>query len=164
MASVDITLQQLYDMIKGGAVGVPVGTIVDYYGTTAPNGWLICDGREVPTSMSQLRSLIGSKTPDLRGRFRRMIGGNAAGMGVAQDQNTGAHNHRYKRYVGYASGDAGNAPVTQDGNGPQTRYTWDTTENSGDGENRPVNMAFNAIIYGGGVIVNLLNRMFEVML
>lgn len=47
---------------------------------------------------------------------------------------TSSHAHSYKRYVGYASGDAGNAPVTQDGNGPQTRYTWDNTNLAG-GEN-----------------------------
>ena len=44
-----------------------------------------------------------------------------------------SHYHRYKRYVGYAGGDAGNAPVTQDGNGPQARYTWDNTESAGGG-------------------------------
>ena len=139
----------------------PIGTIIDFYGTSQPDGWLICDGREVPSYMTELRELIGNVTPDLRGLFRRMIGGNAENIGVKQDQQTGAHNHKYKRYVGYASGDAGNAPVTQDGNGPQTRYTWDVTEDSGDGENRPVNMAFNAIIYGGEKKVKvILTKLF----
>lgn len=150
MASVDITLQQLYEMIKGGAVGVPVGTIVDYYGTTAPNGWLICDGREVPTSMSQLRSLIGSKTPDLRGRFRRMIGGNAAGMGVAQDQDVQEHQHRVPVSSGVDWSDGGYAthdPARRD----NQKNVWTVERKNFNGvETRPVNMAFNAIIYGGG--------------
>lgn len=134
----------LYELSQRINSAIPVGTIVAYYGTTAPNGWLICDGRSC--AGTELAKMIGNNVPDLRGRFIRMIGGNAAGMGVAQGESIGPHGHRYKRYVGYASGNAGNAPVTQDGNGPQTRYTWDNTESAGSGENRPINMAFNFII------------------
>lgn len=169
MANVDITLQQLYDMIKGGAVGVPVGTIVDYYGTTAPNGWLICDGREVPTTMSQLRNLIGSKTPDLRGRFRRMIGGNAADIAVAQGdaiRNIEGHLRRLYAEIDVVNNDhidiSGAFDVDIDAETKYTGAEW--TKNAYRGgfifdasrvvptanENRPVNMAFNAIIYGGG--------------
>lgn len=63
--------------------GVPTGTVVPYTATTAPSGWLLCDGREVSRSTySALNALYeadgypygngnGSTTfnlPDLRGR------------------------------------------------------------------------------------------------
>jgi hypothetical protein len=40
--------------------GVPSGTIVAYYGTDLPVGWVLCDGRVAPD---------GRRTPDLRNRF-----------------------------------------------------------------------------------------------
>jgi hypothetical protein len=40
--------------------GVPSGTIVAYYGTDLPVGWVVCDGRDTPS---------GRRTPDLRNRF-----------------------------------------------------------------------------------------------
>jgi hypothetical protein len=40
--------------------GVPSGTIVAYYGTDIPLGWILCDGRVTPN---------GLRTPDLRNRF-----------------------------------------------------------------------------------------------
>lgn len=52
---------------KTGQV-MPVGTILPYMGTTAPQGWLICDGSAIPATYSDLISLIGKNTPDLRGR------------------------------------------------------------------------------------------------
>lgn len=150
MASVDITLQQLYDMIKSGAAGVPIGTIVDYYGTTAPSGWLICDGQNVPDSMPQLKALIGSKVPDLRGRFRRMIGGNAAGIGVAQDMAIQSHSHTLSlATLGGSGGDI-------NWGGDAKRFSG-SSGSTGGVETRPINMVFNTIIYGGGGISLLLN-------
>jgi len=40
--------------------GVPSGTIVAYYGTEVPMGWILCDGRVTAS---------GRRTPDLRNRF-----------------------------------------------------------------------------------------------
>lgn len=51
--------------------GVPAGSILAYFGMTAPPGWLMCDGGLVPegAAFDALRSLVGLNTPDLRGRF-----------------------------------------------------------------------------------------------
>lgn len=61
----------------------PVGTIAWFAGTTAPDGWLVCDGSAVGTIYPDLRNLLidngspfgndGSnpKLPDLRGEFIR---------------------------------------------------------------------------------------------
>lgn len=65
----------------------PTGTIFAFGGTTAPNGWLLCQGQAVSrTTFSQLFAAIGSSNgsgdgsttfniPDLRGRFLRGLDG-----------------------------------------------------------------------------------------
>lgn len=47
---------------------VPTGTIQAFYGTTAPDGWLFCDGGAISTDYSDLRTLVGTTTPDLRSK------------------------------------------------------------------------------------------------
>jgi hypothetical protein len=52
--------------------GVPVGTIVAYFATTAPDGWLFCNGQAIPadSKYDALRVVVtGNNMPDLRGRF-----------------------------------------------------------------------------------------------
>lgn len=81
-----------YSLKAVAEAGIPIGTIVAYYGTNPPSGWLICDGRSC-TGTELSKSLGISNVPDLRGRFIRMIGGNAAGMAVAQAMDYGNHSH-----------------------------------------------------------------------
>lgn len=57
---------------------VPVGTISAYAGASAPTGWLLCDGTST-TGYTALAALVGSTTPDLRGKF--LLGKTAAGTG-----------------------------------------------------------------------------------
>ncbi len=56
--------------------GVPTGSIMPFIGTVAPNGWLLCDGNDIPsgTYYDNLKTLAGVKTPDLRGMFLRGTG------------------------------------------------------------------------------------------
>lgn len=75
---------------------VPVGTIVMWYGATAPPGWLICDGTAIPGSASDLIALIGSNLPDLRGRFPIGVGTFAdlgENEGDGETSRTPYHNH-----------------------------------------------------------------------
>ncbi len=63
--------------------GLPVGSMVDFAGTTVPAGWLMCDGAAVSrTTYSNLFAAIGTaygagngsttfNVPDYRGRFAR---------------------------------------------------------------------------------------------
>jgi len=61
----------------GGNNGLPVGFVGAYYGTTDPDGWFICDGRdtagtdiELETNFPLLYDFLGSNVlPDLRKRF-----------------------------------------------------------------------------------------------
>jgi microcystin-dependent protein len=46
---------------------IPVGTITMYGGTSAPTGWLLCDGGST-TGYTALATLVGATVPDLRGR------------------------------------------------------------------------------------------------
>ena len=57
--------------------GVPTGSIMPYIGTTAPAGWLMCDGNAIPsgTFSDDLKALLGTTTtPDLRAMFLRGAG------------------------------------------------------------------------------------------
>jgi hypothetical protein len=65
---------------------IPVGTIIAYYGTEAPEGYLACDAGQFDALLyPNLYALLGKNTvPDLRGCFLRGTGGNAAALGVKQ--------------------------------------------------------------------------------
>lgn len=59
--------------------GVPTGSIMPFVGSTAPTGWLLCDGGAIPvnSNTAALRTLLGSaSTPNLQGMFLRGTGVN----------------------------------------------------------------------------------------
>ena len=78
-------------------INAGVGFVLPYYGETAPPGTLACDGSEISReAYKELFDVLGTKAgagngsttfnlPDLRGQFVRGTGGNAAALGVAQD-------------------------------------------------------------------------------
>ena len=149
----------LYELSQRINSAIPVGTIVAYYGTTAPTGWLICDGRSC--AGTELAKMIGNNVPDLRGRFIRMIGGNAAGMGVAQDMMIQSHSHKISR--SQWNGDKWwNIHLQADEHGTGGEIDSYAT---GGVETRPINMAFNFIIkanlYYRLVFLSHLNNMFR---
>lgn len=75
--------------VAGGksTIGNPVGTIIAYYGTAAPDGYLACNGSTFSaTAYPELRALLGSTIlPDLRGEFLRGLDG---GRGIDPDTRT----------------------------------------------------------------------------
>jgi microcystin-dependent protein len=87
------------------AARVPVGAGNIFFGSTAPTGWLICDGAAVSrTTYSALWSLLGTtygagngsttfNLPDLRQRFP--MGVAASGTGNALAATGGAIDHRH---------------------------------------------------------------------
>lgn len=50
------------------AGGIPTGVIMMWPTTTAPAGWLLCDGTST-SGYTALAALVGATTPDLRSRF-----------------------------------------------------------------------------------------------
>lgn len=132
----------LYELSQRISSSMPLGTIVPYYGTDEPSGWKICDGRSC--AGSELAKKLGiSNVPDLRGRFIRMIGGNAAGMAVAQGMMIQSHTHTYT----VCSGDGDGV-----GWGGCARPRVQTGATGGV-ETRPINMAFNYIIRIGTNVI-----------
>ncbi len=53
------------------ATVIPIGTIVTsaINQDPAPNGWIICDGRVIPSQYTELIAAIGANTPNLVGRI-----------------------------------------------------------------------------------------------
>jgi microcystin-dependent protein len=57
--------------------GVPTGTIMAFIGTTAPEGWLLCNGASFADNAAnaKLKELLGGlNTPNLNARYLRGIG------------------------------------------------------------------------------------------
>ena len=83
--------------------GNPVGTVISFFGTTAPDGYLSCDGSwynidDYPALANHMSQFVGYitttqfKVPDLRGEFLRGTGvnshtnqGNGSSVGAHQD-------------------------------------------------------------------------------
>jgi len=66
--------------------GVPTGTIMAYIGTTAPTGWLLCDGGSFADNAyyAQLKTLLGGlNTPNLNARYLRGTGVQEGRGGIA---------------------------------------------------------------------------------
>lgn len=94
---------------------VPVGTILSYGGTTAPDGFLICNGASIsragyPALFAAIGTAFGTvdsnnfNIPDLRGRFVRGLDTNAVGSEVDPDRDdsvdSGVDGKRYALYFG----------------------------------------------------------------
>ncbi|WP_088324078.1 phage tail protein [Polaribacter tangerinus] len=86
--------------------GVPPGTIVAFIGNDSkiPEGWVKCTGQDISSGKQYeaLRAIVGSKLPDLRGRFLKGDGrgtvpegqiDDSTPIGDTQDQTVLLHNH-----------------------------------------------------------------------
>ena len=79
------------------ADGLPIGTVIPFYGSTPPTHTLACNGAAISrTTYAELFAVIGTTAgagdgsttfniPDLRGMFIRGTGGNAAALGMEQE-------------------------------------------------------------------------------
>lgn len=90
-----VTLAKLAAAVQNALV--PVGSIVATARTTAPAGWLMCDGTST-AGYTTLASYVGATTPDLRGRFP--LGDSSAlsllasgGSTTITESNMPSHNH-----------------------------------------------------------------------
>lgn len=149
----------------------PVGTVNYFARQFPPEGWLLCDGREVSRDVfSDLFNMLGTsfgtgdgKTtfnlPDLRGEFIRGLDmgrgvDSNRGLGSSQVEGILKHNHNLKTETGTAGGDACFADtgiwkktfaneyaITSDGT-----HLVVSTFDSGDTETRPRNVALLACI------------------
>jgi len=77
--------------------GVPTGSIMPFVGTTAPPGWVLCDGNSltsVPGSASLIGLLGSNNSPNLQGMFLRGTGVSPVNgvAGPALKENQGDYN------------------------------------------------------------------------
>jgi microcystin-dependent protein len=148
---------------------VPVGTIFPFAGEIAPEGWLLCDGSEVPRAVyPELFEAIQTRwgfsnsasfrLPDLRGEFlrgwdggtgndpdprvRRYADGVTSGVGSYQDDEFRSHTH------GLIDGsDNGNgAPKVRPFLAANNAIPQPNTKAAGGSETRPRNAAVLYII------------------
>jgi microcystin-dependent protein len=99
MASKNLEIGQALSS-KTSTIDPPlVGMIFPYAGTTAPTGWLLCDGGAVSsTTYPLLFAMIGATLPDLRGKY--VIGTSSTTMASA-----GANNHTHTQTYGATNSD-----------------------------------------------------------
>ena len=94
---------------QAGGGGVPIGTIVMWLGTYAPDGWLICDGSSFDTTeyaalhthLQTIYNYSNGKTPDFKGLYpggagsghnNNLTSGSAARPNVYHPQRTAMPN------------------------------------------------------------------------
>lgn len=83
----NVTLAKLATVLQNALP--PVGTIAPYAGTSAPSGWLLCNGDAIGGSYTTLISLVGANTPNLKGKF--LVGLDSTGTnfdGLSNDINS----------------------------------------------------------------------------
>lgn len=145
-------------------LSVPAGSVITYAGSTAPAGWLKCNGAAISRSTySALFAVVGStygagngtstfNVPDLRGEFVRgwddARGVDATrAIGTAQGENYISHVHSYHTAYIIGSGSAGFDGTAITGNSVQGSYQVANaipaqyTNASGGNETRPRNVA-----------------------
>ena len=71
-----------------GSNAVPVGCIMPFAGSSAPSGWLLCDGSAIPGGHTQLIAMVGNNTPNLKGRFLGGAGSNGLTLGNSYNDAT----------------------------------------------------------------------------
>ncbi len=155
-------------------LGNPAGTVLPFVGTTAPDGFLLCDGSQVSrTTYAALFSVIGTNfgsgdglttfhLPDLRGKFLRgadsgagndldassriacEVGG-STGDNVGSCQADELKSHKHTTRVRKYSSPGGSA-IPIGGSGTPSPTAGEGTGFAGGSETRPKNVAINYII------------------
>lgn len=147
--STNLATTEYVDTAVGAIIAVPSGAVMSFAMSTAPSGWLECDGSAISrTTYSTLFLAIGTtfgtgdgsttfNIPDARGEFIRGWD-NGRGVDAArvfgsnQDDAFKAHTHTY-----YDSSSTGGGDNLVGG----ARGTNGTTSSTGASETRPRNIA-----------------------
>ena len=153
----------------------PPGTVVAYMGTTAPAGWLLCNGASVSRSTyASLYAVIGNASgsadansfnvPDFRGRFLRgwdnaigrdpdrasrtaMATGGNAGDAIGSVQTDAFKSHTHTTTDKFTNWSATSASGSAGNTGATTQYIeYPTSSATGGSDTRPINAYVNYII------------------
>lgn len=150
----EITLAKLASAVANSLT--PVGTVIWYSGSTAPTGYLKCNGdaiangsgttQSITADFSELYAIVGANLPDLRGEFIRGFDdgkGTDSGRTIrsSQTDELKAHTHTYVDQIaaqqGYRPWKGGDNDCGSDDK---------QTESTGGTETRPRNIALLACI------------------
>lgn len=139
---------------------IPVGTIVPYAGSTAPQGWLLCNGQSFDKSTySELYNVLGEKdhVPNLKARFIVGVGdgyslNNTGGEKLHKltisEMPSHNHNNGDYKYLSKVNGEQTSDHMDSTSGEPNLKYVG-AMKNSGGNqphENRPPYYALNYII------------------
>jgi hypothetical protein len=150
--SVNLLTNGIGDVNRGGQL-VPTGTVFSFAGSTAPTGWLLCDGSAYnqadytnlfsalgstyntqvnPTTGSTYTTTAGQfRVPDLRGLFLRGVGTPLGQSAVT----LGGHQAQTTAKNGLTNSNSEIRPPGQPTGGSQTYYVTAGTTGSGTSSN-----------------------------
>lgn len=159
------------------SVGVASGSIYIYAGTSAPNGWLICDGGIYSTTnYGDLFSVIGYeyggsgnsfKVPNLVGKIIRGVynqsslnstGGKDKVSVALTIDNMPEHNHKYDD--AYYATDPGSVVGAGVGTDADNSYIWRTNTN-GDKHGHPPNINTGSTGSGTAFTIDTIPKHLE---
>lgn len=63
----DATMSNTGALTLAANAVMPTGAITQYAGTSAPTGWLFCDGEAIDSGYTDLIAIVGANTPNLQG-------------------------------------------------------------------------------------------------
>ena len=137
---------------------LPTGAITAFGGSTAPTGYLECNGQST-SGYTALAAVVGANVPDLRGEFVRGWDhgrGVDSGRGIrsTQDDTFKSHNHDFRAPTGDRddelsqgwTGTANNVASFRTSDRAGELRTYNAIENEGGNETRPRNIALMYII------------------
>ena len=124
---------------------------IPYPKSIPPSGFLLMDGQAITQAQyPNLYGLYGANLPDLRGAFIRGWDngkGRDTGRSILsyQEDDFKSHTHNLARAENWGVGDLTDRVTTANGNGGSAN----AVGNTGGGETRPKNIAFNYIVKAG---------------
>jgi len=142
----------------------PVGTITAFGGTTAPTGWLLCDGNAISGGYTELIALVGANTPDMRGRFP--LGDNASltllGTGGSVTITTNqlpSHNHANtaSATTSVSLSDPGHGHSVNQSNAGSHDHTWSVSDSGSHQHRMTVDQLDSTVAHGHGTDGTLMS-------
>lgn len=140
---VTATADDMNGLAVPGAL-MPTGAILSFASTSAPAGYLLCDGAAIDPQYTDLIALIGPNTPDLRGQFIRGWSDDIAQDPDAPRAPLSVQADDFKAHThGIRVSTVGGSTSAAQGN-PQTGSI--QSDSAGGSETRPKNVAVAFII------------------
>lgn len=127
---------------------IPVGTVITWPSSSWPpdaDNWLECNGQAINSTVyPELVALVGARVPDYRGIFLRGVGGNAAPLGILQQDELKSHSHSIPARTQHRGLDHDDS-IEYDIGVERYQITGETGY-TGENETRPINRSVRYLI------------------